>query len=296
MTFLTDLWHPSIYNSPDRKGELCISILHPPGDDEWGWEDASERWLPVHSVESILVSVISLLSSDSPCTDSPANVDAAKQVREDPAGYKKTVQIHSSSLSIMSLAYVLVAAQPLSSNSTLDDISFKDILTRSLFSLYGSVNGSFYVDVLAVTQKQSNGLQKVALKCSSKHQQLLENAITSYEIYQGASLRAAKSRNDSPTFYVDISPRMTSMAVYKSYSMKQLAFARYRASFEITIQSGDALATFEKSHSGIRKQGVLRMSAPGYTDDDLAMIFMTIVVLVRVDRKKHRRSFDSSLL
>ncbi|TIB86695.1 hypothetical protein E3Q09_01256 [Wallemia mellicola] len=279
MTFLTDLWHPSIYNSPDRKGELCISILHPPGDDEWGWEDASERWLPVHSVESILVSVISLLSSDSPCTDSPANVDAAKQVREDPAGYKKTVP-----------------AQPLSSNSTLDDISFKDILTRSLFSLYGSVNGSFYVDVLAVTQKQSNGLQKVALKCSSKHQQLLENAITSYEIYQGASLRAAKSRNDSPTFYVDISPRMTSMAVYKSYSMKQLAFARYRASFEITIQSGDALATFEKSHSGIRKQGVLRMSAPGYTDDDLAMIFMTIVVLVRVDRKEHRRSFDSSLL
>ncbi|EIM20852.1 ubiquitin-conjugating enzyme [Wallemia mellicola CBS 633.66] len=92
MTFLTDLWHPSIYNSPDRKGELCISILHPPGDDEWGWEDASERWLPVHSVESILVSVISLLSSDSPCTDSPANVDAAKQVREDPAGYKKTVR------------------------------------------------------------------------------------------------------------------------------------------------------------------------------------------------------------
>lgn len=68
----------------------------------------------------------------------------------------------------MSLAYVLVAAQPLSSNSTLDDISFKDILTRSLFSLYGTINGSFYVDVLAVTQKQSNGLQKVALKCSSK--------------------------------------------------------------------------------------------------------------------------------
>lgn len=33
-----------------------------------------------------LVSVISLLSSDTPNLDSPANVDAAKEVREDLAG------------------------------------------------------------------------------------------------------------------------------------------------------------------------------------------------------------------
>ena len=46
----------------------------------------------MHSVESILISVISLLSSDTPCTDSPANVDAAKQVREDLPGYRKTVR------------------------------------------------------------------------------------------------------------------------------------------------------------------------------------------------------------
>lgn len=39
-----------------------------------------------------LLSVISLLSSDTPNTDSPANIDAAKQVREDPAGYRKTVR------------------------------------------------------------------------------------------------------------------------------------------------------------------------------------------------------------
>lgn len=32
------------------------------------------------------MSVISLLSSDTPNTDSPANVDAAKEVRENPAG------------------------------------------------------------------------------------------------------------------------------------------------------------------------------------------------------------------
>lgn len=41
---------------------------------------------------SQLVSVISLLSADVPDLSSPANVDAAKQVREDFAGYKKKVR------------------------------------------------------------------------------------------------------------------------------------------------------------------------------------------------------------
>jgi hypothetical protein len=39
-----------------------------------------------------LISVISLLSADVPNTDSPANIDAAKQVREDLTGYKKKVR------------------------------------------------------------------------------------------------------------------------------------------------------------------------------------------------------------
>ena len=77
---------------------------HAPGDDQYGYEDAGERWVPVHTVESIvrvqymlsfriltdyysqLLSVISLLSSDTPNLDSPANVDAAKEVRSDLAG------------------------------------------------------------------------------------------------------------------------------------------------------------------------------------------------------------------
>ena len=58
-----------------ESGDVCISILHPPGDDAFGYESASERWLPVHTVESILVSVISMLSS--PNDESPANIDAA---------------------------------------------------------------------------------------------------------------------------------------------------------------------------------------------------------------------------
>ncbi|TRM60067.1 ubiquitin-conjugating enzyme/RWD-like protein [Schizophyllum amplum] len=88
MKFLTPMWHPNIY--PD--GGVCISILHPPGEDQYGYEEAGERWLPVHTVESILLSVLSMLSSDTPNTDSPANVDAAKEVRENPVSYKKKVR------------------------------------------------------------------------------------------------------------------------------------------------------------------------------------------------------------
>ncbi|GAA5943056.1 uncharacterized protein JCM15063_006287 [Sporobolomyces koalae] len=88
MKFLTEMWHPNIY----KNGEVCISILHEPGQDQYGYEDANERWLPVHGVESILISVISLLSQEVPDCNSPANVDAAKEVREDLTGYKKKVR------------------------------------------------------------------------------------------------------------------------------------------------------------------------------------------------------------
>lgn len=109
MKFITEIWHPNskfcytefcnIYKiSPllgdfqtvqyklktmlyfflltvEKNGDVCISILHEPGDDKWGYEKASERWLPVHTVETILISVISMLAD--PNDESPANVDAA---------------------------------------------------------------------------------------------------------------------------------------------------------------------------------------------------------------------------
>ncbi|KAH9294946.1 hypothetical protein KI387_038534, partial [Taxus chinensis] len=69
--FTSEMWHPNVY--PD--GRVCISILHAPGDDPNGYELASERWSPVHTVETILLSIISMLSS--PNDESPANIDAA---------------------------------------------------------------------------------------------------------------------------------------------------------------------------------------------------------------------------
>lgn len=73
-----------------KDGRVCISILHAPGSDPNQYENASERWLPVHTVESILVSVISMLAS--PNDESPANLDAAKEWRETPDVFKKKVR------------------------------------------------------------------------------------------------------------------------------------------------------------------------------------------------------------
>ncbi|KAG2160982.1 MAG: Uncharacterized protein AUREO_011880 [Aureobasidium pullulans] len=86
MKFVTPIWHPNIYES----GEVCISILHPPEEDKYGYESAAERWSPVQTPETILLSVISMLSS--PNDESPANIEAGKQWREDPASFKKKVR------------------------------------------------------------------------------------------------------------------------------------------------------------------------------------------------------------
>jgi len=85
LKFLTDIWHPNI----EKDGKVCISILHEPGDDRFGYEKASERWLPIHTVETILISVISMLAD--PNDESPANVDAAKEWRENYPEFRRKV-------------------------------------------------------------------------------------------------------------------------------------------------------------------------------------------------------------
>ena len=82
--FVTPLYHPNIY--PD--GKVCISILHE-GVDEFGYESLSERWNPSQSVNSILISILSMLSA--PNFESPANVDASKLWRENFTEYKKLI-------------------------------------------------------------------------------------------------------------------------------------------------------------------------------------------------------------
>ncbi|KAG6907720.1 hypothetical protein DXG01_007633 [Tephrocybe rancida] len=111
MRFITPMWHPNsalrgwyrmhFYSGASRLKDYVLLIVvdvpffpfkHAPGDDQYGYEDAGERWMPVHTVESILISVISLLSSNTPNLDSPANIDAAKEVRTDIESYRKKVR------------------------------------------------------------------------------------------------------------------------------------------------------------------------------------------------------------
>ena len=84
MTFLTDILHPNVYES----GEVCISILHAPGEDPLNEQElAIERWRPILGVEAVILSVISMLCD--PNIDSPANLDAAVLFRDDIQTYKK---------------------------------------------------------------------------------------------------------------------------------------------------------------------------------------------------------------
>ena len=76
MKFLTKVWHPNVYDD----GNLCISILHPSGDDPQSGELPCERWNPTQNARTILLSVISLLNE--PNTSSPANPNASKMYRE----------------------------------------------------------------------------------------------------------------------------------------------------------------------------------------------------------------------
>ncbi len=63
------------------------TVLHPPEEDKYGYESAAERWSPVQTPETILLSVISMLSS--PNDESPANVEAARLWREDTKEFRK---------------------------------------------------------------------------------------------------------------------------------------------------------------------------------------------------------------
>lgn len=77
MRFKTEMWHPnSKIHTVFPDGRVCISILHPPGEDQFNSQETSaERWRPILGVEAILHSVISMLND--PNINSPANLDAA---------------------------------------------------------------------------------------------------------------------------------------------------------------------------------------------------------------------------
>ena len=71
--FIIEIWHPNV----DKNGETCIAILHKPEKDKYGYEKPEERWLPIPTVETIMISIIPMLVD--PKGDSSANTDAVKE-------------------------------------------------------------------------------------------------------------------------------------------------------------------------------------------------------------------------
>ncbi|ANB15941.1 SCF E2 ubiquitin-protein ligase catalytic subunit CDC34 [Sugiyamaella lignohabitans] len=82
--FNPPIYHPNVY----KDGLICISILHKSGDATTDEPDG-ETWSPAQSVETVLISIVSLLSD--PNINSPANVDAAVAWRKDRPSYNKRV-------------------------------------------------------------------------------------------------------------------------------------------------------------------------------------------------------------
>lgn len=85
--FTSDFWHPNVY----KDGKVCISILHPPGFDPMNQQERpEERWSPAQSPETILLSIISLLSD--PNLSSPANIDASVELKNSKNKYKERIK------------------------------------------------------------------------------------------------------------------------------------------------------------------------------------------------------------
>ena len=82
--FITPLFHPNVYTD----GKVCISILHE-GIDVTGYENIADRWNPSHSVNSILMSILSILFA--PNFESSANIDATKMWKNNYNEYKNIV-------------------------------------------------------------------------------------------------------------------------------------------------------------------------------------------------------------
>lgn len=71
--FITNVFHPNVY----KNGNICLDILQ-------------DKWASGSNVESILVSIQSLLNDPNP--DSPANAEAARLCRENKPEYYRRVR------------------------------------------------------------------------------------------------------------------------------------------------------------------------------------------------------------
>ena len=83
--FTSKMFHPNIYTD----GKVCMSILHDSRVENF-YDKLEEKWLPVHTIQSIVLSMILIIQD--PNVESPANIEAAKLFRENKKDYFKKVR------------------------------------------------------------------------------------------------------------------------------------------------------------------------------------------------------------
>lgn len=83
--FTSLIYHPNIY--PD--GKVCMSILHDTREENF-YDRPEEKWLPVHTIQSIVLSMLLIIQE--PNLESPANLEAAKIMRDDKIQYYRKLR------------------------------------------------------------------------------------------------------------------------------------------------------------------------------------------------------------
>jgi ubiquitin-conjugating enzyme E2 R len=83
--FSPSIFHPNVYVD----GRVCISILHEAGN-VYQDEPSNENWSPAQRVESVIMSIISIL--DDPNISSPANIDASNLWRDNREAYNEKIR------------------------------------------------------------------------------------------------------------------------------------------------------------------------------------------------------------
>lgn len=78
--FTSKMFHPNIYTD----GKVCLSTLHDARSNNF-YDQEGEKWSPVHTIQSIILSIMLVIQD--PNLESPANIDAAKVMRDNKKEY-----------------------------------------------------------------------------------------------------------------------------------------------------------------------------------------------------------------
>ena len=83
--FTSKVYNPNV----GTDGFLCMSTLHDQRTDNF-YDKADEKWNPANTIQSIILSMMLILQE--PNLESPANIDAAKELRENKISYLRKVR------------------------------------------------------------------------------------------------------------------------------------------------------------------------------------------------------------